>query len=233
LLIAGLVPGLLSLAFTAKVMTMVHSERDGRTEFGRESYSGAQRAFAENRRFNLLETWIAPYDVGTAQYRLGDFVGAERSFQEALRVVPDREECRVRINLAVTVEALGDQALAEGRLTVARSAWRTALRTLEAGDCSPGSAAAGHGPGSATAEQGADANTVASRLRDKLDESEPPPKSERPESASSAELLARLNERAERIRHRAEQHQRDKADHPHSDQPSNPSDPPIPPSYHW
>ena len=232
-MIAGVLPGLLSLAFTAKVVTMVHAERDGRTEFGQGDYAGAQQAFAENLRFNLFENWIAPYDVGTAQYRLGDFVGAERSLREALTVVPDREECRVRINLALTVEALGDQALAEGLLAEARSAWRTALRTLETGDCALESAAAVLGPGSTTAEQGAGAKTVESRLREKLDESETPPTSEPPESVSSAELLARLNERAERIRLRAEQRRRDKADHADPPDPSDPSDPTSPPSYQW
>jgi hypothetical protein len=53
-----------------------------------------------------------------------------------------------------------------------------------------------------------------------------------PAPESAAELLARLNERAERLRHRAEQHQRDRQDQGQSPPPPS-SDPSAPPTYQW
>ena len=198
--------GLLGLAFTAKVMTMVHAER-GRTDSVRETTPGSA-GFAENLR-NLLET--GSRRTTSARRCTGAATSWERSSRSGRRSRSsrDREECRVRINLALAVEALGDRALAEGLLAEARSAWRTALRHLEAGDCALESADA-VGLAAPPLNKGL-ARSGRGRLRENSTSS-----SAAHERAAGvgvvAELLARLNERAERIRVRAEQRRRDKAD---------------------
>ena len=232
LLVAGLLPLLLALAFSVKVATMVHADRSGRAAYGDGDFSAAHDRFAANRTLNELEPWLSPYDEGTARYRLGDFAGAARRLQEALGLAPIDQACRVLINLALAHEALGDSALADGAPAEGRVAWQAGVETLEAGLClthDPGTTI-----GSSSATQAGDALAIDTRLRDKLSDPEASDDeaAELPEQQqAAAELLAELNERAERRRQQAAQDQQDKDDQAVS--PSSPADPEAPPAYQW
>lgn len=131
----GLLPLLLALAFAAKVAVMLVHDDAGRTAYAAEGYADARGSFAANATLNHLEPWVSPYDEGTARYRLGDFAGAVGAFTTALATVPPEEECRVRINLGLAHESVGDAAVAGGDREAARRSWRAGARALADGGC--------------------------------------------------------------------------------------------------
>ena len=193
LLLAGLVPLLAALAFSAKVGTMVWADREGRAAYGDGDFAAAQHQFESNGTLNLLEPWIAPYDEGTARYLLGDFAGAKGDLEEALGLAPSDEVCRVRINLSLTHEAIGDD-LAAVRPLKALKAYRDGADTLAGGDCVAGSVG----------------RAIDTRLQEKL--ARRPPTIDLTEPDEAAQRLGELNARAERLSRQAEQRQQDKAD---------------------
>ena len=137
LLLAGLLPLLLAVAFAGKVAVMLVADDAGRTSYAAGDFEEARASFATNALLNVLEPWVSPYDEGTARYRLDDFAGAVRLLAEALETVPPEEECRVRINLALAHESLGDAAVAGGDLETARGQWRAGATVLREGGCRP------------------------------------------------------------------------------------------------
>lgn len=61
---------------------------------------------------NVVERFRAPFAVGDAHVLGGHFDLARPWFEEALELVPkgDIDECKVRVNLGLTYERLGDEA---------------------------------------------------------------------------------------------------------------------------
>lgn len=159
LVVAGILPSSLVLAFTAKVVLMVVHEQSGLDRFGAGEFGAAAEEFAANRSLNLFEPWIAPFDEGAALHADGELDAAVDRYHEALVVVPAEEECTVRINLALAHEALGDAARKQ-RPRVAHRHWRTGVLVLAEGGCPQRS---GRGE-----EQTADAGALDERLRAKL-----------------------------------------------------------------
>jgi tetratricopeptide (TPR) repeat protein len=223
---------LLAVAFSAKVVTMVRADQAGRDAYGQGAFRDASDSFDANRAVNVLESWVSPYDDGTARYQLGDYVRAARLLQEALGVAPAEEACRVRINLALTYEAIGDSDLAEGAVPAARGRWQQAASALEEGGCLVTSRDPATTAGSASDEQSLTARTVDARLRDRLRETPAPPDSaDPPPDTTAAELLAEVNEQAEKRRQKARQDQQDKEDEAAS--PSESADPNAATTYNW
>lgn len=172
LLLAGILPALLVLAFGVKVGLMVQHDRDGRDAFERGDHDGSQREFAANRSLNLLEPWVAPFDEGTAHHVEGQYDAAVLDYESALDDVPEREECTVRINLALAHESIGD-ALAEQRDPEgAVESWEAGIDALADGGC-PQSSGRGE-------DQTRDAETLDRRLRSKTEQQEQPQPGERP-----------------------------------------------------
>jgi len=66
---------------------------------------------------NVVESFRAPFAVGDAHVLSGHFALARPAFEEAFDLVPKGgvEECKVRVNLGLTYEALGDMAKARER----------------------------------------------------------------------------------------------------------------------
>jgi tetratricopeptide (TPR) repeat protein len=162
LLSAVFLPALLVLAFGIKVGLMVQDDRAGRDAFDRGDYDGSQAAFAENRTLNFLEPWIAPFDEGTAHHAEGQYDDAITDYEAALEHVPDREECTVRINLALAHESVGDALAAQRDREAAVESWQAGIDVLAAGGCPESS---GRGK-----EQTKDAETVDKRLRQKIEQ---------------------------------------------------------------
>lgn len=57
---------------------------------------------------NLIEPYKADFARGDAQVLSGDFAAARASFETALRAAPESEGCRIRVNLVLSIEKLGD-----------------------------------------------------------------------------------------------------------------------------
>lgn len=72
--------------------------------------------------FNVVEPWKAHFNQGTAIYASGEFFAAKEELEVALDLVPKgepgappgKEECDVRTNLSLSLEGLGDEAMAAG-----------------------------------------------------------------------------------------------------------------------
>jgi hypothetical protein len=66
---------------------------------------------------NVVERFRAPFAIGDAHVLSGHFGLARPWFEEAFALVPKGgiDECKVRVNLGLTYEALGDEAKARER----------------------------------------------------------------------------------------------------------------------
>lgn len=169
--LAGLVPLLATLAFSGKVFMMLHHDGAGEDAWIRGDGPTALEQYSANRSLNLLEPWIAPFDEGDAAFLLHDYAQARDLFVIALTTVPHPQECTVRINLALSYEAIGDAASSRGALDEATADWQHGITTLAEGDCP---LHAGQGP-----RQSQDAATVRKRLEDRLSRPAPsPPRSQ-------------------------------------------------------
>lgn len=161
LFLIGLLPLGLALLLVLKVATMLYLNSTGRDDYAGNRLAAAAGAFETTLLGNVLESWVAPYDLGTTHYRQGDFDQARERLEEALALAPPPEQCRVRINLALADEALGDAALADGEVATARSRWRLARDVLAAGGCTQAGQATGTEGGT---EAGTEAGTDPTEL---------------------------------------------------------------------
>ena len=82
---------------------------------------------------NVVERFRAPFAIGDAHVLSGHFGLARPWFEEAFELVPKGgiEECKVRVNLGLTYEALGDEARARSARTSGVSSTRRDWRSLE------------------------------------------------------------------------------------------------------
>lgn len=109
----------------------------GTRDFDSESYAPAESKFAFLTNANLIETWKAHYDVGTARYANGDPFPASLALERALELVPKGEErrgyeeCLVATNLSLSYEALGDSYVAASDKQMAISYYEKAIATLD------------------------------------------------------------------------------------------------------
>lgn len=96
---------------------------------GIAAFSGFAHANYQHNQFNAAANWLqplhvanwfesykAPFNHGNILFKKGDFHEAEEMYRKALETVPTEHECSVRINLALTLERLGDAAVQEKKL---------------------------------------------------------------------------------------------------------------------
>jgi hypothetical protein len=190
LYLVGLLPALLMLLVSGRVTLLLFEESSGLSAYGAEDYAAARSDFVANQVLNPFEPWIAHFDEGTARHRGGDLGGAVTAYEGALdEGVPAEWECRVRNNLALAHEGIGDAALDEQGRVAAEEEWqaaRTVLRScLEAEDNALGTQRA--------------SVAIDSRLAAKLEGRDPasaPPAADPPPPAES------LEERERKLRER-------------------------------
>lgn len=164
LMVAGVLPALLVLAFAVKVALMLQGNAAGRDAFDRGDYDGAASEFFGTRSLNWIEPWVAPFDEGASHHAEGLYDDAIAAYEVALEDVPSEEECTVRINLALAHEAVGDERQAAQDNEGATESWQAGVEVLAAGDC-PTDAGRGQ-------EQSDDAADVDERLRQKVEQGE-------------------------------------------------------------
>lgn len=193
LLLAGLLPTLVLVAYTLKVALMLQANASGRDAFDRGDHDAAAADFADTRRLNWFEPWVAAFDAGTAEHARERYDDAISAYETALEDVPHRDECTVRINLALAHEAVGDAALEAGAPEDARASFEAGIEVLAAGRC-PTDAGRGE-------DQSADAAAVDKRLRDKLAQSQPPPEQpqQQPEEPPQSEDPGGSDPRRDRL----------------------------------
>ena len=167
LVLAGLLPAVVALAFAAKVVVMLSHDAGGRGAYGDGDFVAAAEDFSANGSLNWFEPWIAAFDEGAARHADDDLDGALRLYAQALEDVPAEHECTVRINEALAHETLGDRAAEEDDADEATSHWQAGIDTLAEGDC-PTDAAGGEA-------QTEDAAAVDQRLRHKQEQQQQQP----------------------------------------------------------
>lgn len=165
LLLAGILPALLVLALTGKVALMLHNNAEGRDAFDGDDYDTAISEFTGNQRLNWFERWVTAFNEGASLHADGAWPDAITAYEKALEDVPRRDECTVRINLALVHEAVGDALQEDGDTDEAIIAWQAGVDVLAAGDC-PSDAGRGE-------KQTDDAAALDERLRNKVEQNQP------------------------------------------------------------
>lgn len=210
LLRLGLLPLVLALALTLKVALMLGLDDRGRDAFADGRFDTATEAFAANAHVDLFEPWVSAFGEGTAEYRLADYPSARALLEDALRTVPEDRQCLVRINLALTREALGDAALADASRDRAEPQWREGIAVVDAGGCRREEAG----------------SSVADRLADKLADRAEEETEDEVDDPASLEKLERRNDEAQEQRRRNEEIREDPT-------PPEDGEPTTPPTYSW
>lgn len=80
-------------------------------QYNHGQYSHAGTSLSPLHIANWFESYKAPFNHGNSLYKKGDFAEAEQLFRKALESVPEEDECNVRINLALSIEAQADAAV--------------------------------------------------------------------------------------------------------------------------
>jgi tetratricopeptide (TPR) repeat protein len=123
LYVVAILPSLLLLLLSTRIVVLLVQESRGLESYAAGRYAESRDQFAANRILNPVERWVAPFNEGDARYRQEDFAGAVEAFALSLQLAPLERECDVRINLALSHEAIGDRALQSGTRLEAEDAW--------------------------------------------------------------------------------------------------------------
>ncbi len=129
-------PGVVALLVAVKLLTMSAAAQQAVDGF----FAGnAEVVFAAADRMsflNLVERHKAPFARGDGFILAGDFDHAREQFERALELAPagSVDSCQIRVNLALTLEKLGDAAQAAGDQAKARDYW---TRTKEVAQAAP------------------------------------------------------------------------------------------------
>ncbi|MET3174869.1 UNVERIFIED_ORG: hypothetical protein ABIB52_002723 [Arthrobacter sp. UYCu721] len=121
LLVWSALPALLVLCLSAKLLSVGMLADTAARSFAAGDSGAVADAAAGLRIANFVEPHKAPFAEGDGLFLAGDFAAARQRFEEALSLAGTADECVVRVNLALTIESLGDvQAKAEDPTAAAR-----------------------------------------------------------------------------------------------------------------
>jgi Flp pilus assembly protein TadD len=130
------------LAVGVKLVTMYAFAAAGAAAYEDGRHRRSETSFGRLDTLNVIEPWRAHVGVGDARHRQGDLAGATAAFARALELAPGR--CDIRFNLAVTIEAQGDELVAATELSRGNrpggqadpaEPYSVALGVIEAGEC--------------------------------------------------------------------------------------------------
>lgn len=108
LLLWSALPVLLALLLAAKLLSAAWFSSQASGAFARGDAPAVESAAAVLGVANFLEPHKAPFAAGDALALRGDYTAARTAFEAALDAAPPADECRVRANLALSIERLGD-----------------------------------------------------------------------------------------------------------------------------
>lgn len=130
LLVWSALPVLLVLLTAVKLLSI--GVLGGRAAEGFERRDSAAVASAASglAAANVFEPHKALFAAGDASVLEEDYAGARARFEEALAVAPAADDCRVRVNLALSIELLGDTARDAGDRDQGLRLYREALAVI-------------------------------------------------------------------------------------------------------
>jgi tetratricopeptide (TPR) repeat protein len=200
---------LILLLFAAKLISLNIFANAGLNDYRAQAYADADSAFGHLDSVNVVESYIAHFNLGTTDLQTGRLEEAETTLRRALELAPDDAQCPVRVNLGVTIMALGDQATESGDDQQATERYTEVVELASQRDC------------------GEDLMSAVPRLeqlemeaQSKLDDESPSPTADptsssepTPEQQDNTETkkeeLEKRQEESERQRQRDRQNQRD------------------------
>ncbi|ALV45584.1 hypothetical protein MB46_08855 [Arthrobacter alpinus] len=99
---------LVALVVAVKLLTLPISAGQATTAYAAGQADGTVRAGQAMGVLNLVERYKAHFALGDGHVLHGDFDAARTEFARALDLVPQGESCKVRVNLVLSMEKLGD-----------------------------------------------------------------------------------------------------------------------------
>jgi hypothetical protein len=142
----SLLPVVLVLCLAAKMLSVGVLGGNAGGAFDAGDSRAVAEAAAGLRFANFTEPHKAPFAEGDGLFLAGDYAGARRSFEEALDLAGQADQCAVRVNLALSIERLGDAKASAGDPAAAGRLFAEALAVVEAapdGCFNPGAEAGG------------------------------------------------------------------------------------------
>ncbi|GLU59936.1 hypothetical protein IG195_16425 [Arthrobacter sp. TES] len=217
------VPALAALAVAAKLLSVGVLGGSASEAFAARQEESLGRASGWLLYANVLEPHKAYVASGDAHALAGDFAAARKDFASALSANPGFDECKVRVNLALSIEKLGDAAV-EAQTPDAGTLFAEALSVVQE---SP-SACRHEGPANADGEgdalDAAEARLVHKKAGGGASEAAASPPPGQSPAHPQQEQLRKLQESAEQAqRERQEGQDRDRylngPDNPGMDRP--------------
>jgi hypothetical protein len=103
---------LLLVLVAGKLLTMVALGDEALRSYSSGNVTGTEDAARRLGFLNLIEPHKAPFARGDGRVLAGDYDGARAGFEESLTLAPrdSREACEIRVNLALSLEKLGQAA---------------------------------------------------------------------------------------------------------------------------
>jgi hypothetical protein len=195
-------PALLALAVSAKLLSVGFLGGAAAESYAAGQGSDVERAATWLGLANIVEPHKALFASGDAQVLAGDFAAARADFEAALRAGPGDDECKVRVNLVLSIEKLGDAA---GEGDAAARLFAEGLAAAEAS--TPQCHAVG--PANAAGE-GAALDEAEERLSSKIAEGQP--QNGGPQQPSKESPTAPAQEQLKQLEESAKQAQRERSD---------------------
>jgi hypothetical protein len=166
LLLWSVVPVLVAIVIAAKIFSLEVLGKAAADGFDRGDSAAVASAASGLAIANIFEPHKAFFAAGDALVLKQDYAGARGRFAEALAAAPASDSCRIRVNLVLTIEALGDSALETGDSIEAARLYAEGLAVIKEAppECFPGSPSA-HG------SEGEKLNRADARLKEKSGQS--------------------------------------------------------------
>lgn len=124
-------PVVVILALVAfKLLSMIFIANQAVKQYEAGSYEESLNTSELLTYGNVIEPWKAHYDVGTNYLQLGVLPESKAELEQALALAAPSEACPVRANLAITIERLGDLALANGDEAASKAYYEEAKKVL-------------------------------------------------------------------------------------------------------
>lgn len=166
LLIWSVVPVLLVILTAAKIFSLGILADTAADGFDRGDSAAVASAASRLAFANIFEPHKAFFAAGDALVLEQDYAGARGRFEEALAAAPASDDCRIRVNLVLTIEALGDSALESGDNSEAARLFADGLALIKQAppECFPESP-------SAQGSEGEKLNRADARLKQKSGQS--------------------------------------------------------------
>ena len=173
LLLWSAIPVLLALLLAAKLLSAAWFSGQAGSGFARGDAPAVESAAVVLGVGNFLEPHKAPFAAGDALALRGDYAGARTAFEASLADAPPADECRVRANLALSIERLGDagqDAAQDAGQNAGSAGSDDAARLLEEALAVVGASPAGcFGAGSTDPEAGENLDAAGQRLTEKIE----------------------------------------------------------------